>query len=71
MRSRSACCERWEGCACPALGSKSSSEPVGCGGLRQVSHLHAGSDSFSPLQLISWELEIRATAAAAMAQDVN
>lgn len=72
MRSRSACCERWAGCACLAVGSKSSSsEPVGCGGLRQVSHLRAGRDSFSPLQLISWELEIRATAAAAMAQHVN
>ena len=53
------------------LGSKSSSGLVGCGGLRQVSYLHTGRDRFSPLQLISWELAIRAAAAAAMAQHVN
>lgn len=67
MKSRSAYCER----VCLALGSKSFSGPVVWGGLKQVSRLRMGRDSFSLLQLISWQLEIRATAAAAVAQHVN
>lgn len=67
MKSRSAYCER----ACLALGSKSSSGPVGCGGLRQVSCLCTSRHSCSHLQLMSGELEIRATAAAAVAQHVS